>query len=302
MNFPDCMQSRLRAVNRYDIFFDHSRSVIKEGIVGTTKLTRKEILAEDPIHETIIRSLDFLRVNSKWIGMAAAAVVIVGLGIYFGIRYLDAGEAEAQRQLARGIEIFHAQVSSDEAPEAGAEEPVNADSTATFKSEKEKYQAAAKEFSSVASRRGSAKISIIARYYLGLTQLQLGQDEDAIKNLETVGGNSRNRTLGFLAKKVLATHYLDTENYQEAGKILESIIEDPQCDLPKDDLSLKLSRALLAQGKRDEAIAVLADANSQDPTSDPFRQKVAEELDRLQRAAQAGLAAKTGLEQQSARP
>jgi predicted negative regulator of RcsB-dependent stress response len=265
--------------------------------VGTTKLTRKEILADDPVHEAIIRSIEFLRVNAKWIGMGAAAFVVVGLGAFLGMRYLDARDVEAQQQLSNGIEYFHASISSDE-----AEKTDSADSTPSFSSEKEKYEAAAREFSSVASLRGQAKISIIARYYLGLTQLRLEQDKDAIGNLEAVAGNSRNRTLGFLAKKVLATHYLDSKNYQEAEKILEGMIKDPQCDLPKNELSLKLARALVAQGKHDEAITVLTDASTEDNTSDPFRQEVTEELERLQRAAKEGLTAKTSPEPESAHP
>ena len=265
--------------------------------MGTTKLTRKEILAEDPIHDAIVRSIEFLRVNSKWIGIAAAAVVIVGLGAFLGMRYLDARESEAQQQLSRGMQFFHAQVSSDE-----AEKTDKADAVPKFGSEKEKYEAAAKEFSAVASLKGYGKVSIIARYYLGLTQLQLGQDKDAIENLKAVSGNSRNRTLGFLAQKVLATHYLDSENYQEAERILQSLIKDPQCDLPKGDLSLKLARALVAQGKRDEAITVLTDANSEDMATDPFKQEVAEELDRLQIEAKEDLGAKPGPKSQSAQP
>ena len=90
--------------------------------MGTTKLTRKEILAEDPIQENIIRLIEFLRVNRKRIAIAVAAFVVVGFGIYLGIRYLDAREAEAQSQLARGMEFLRAQISSEEAPEAGAPE------------------------------------------------------------------------------------------------------------------------------------------------------------------------------------
>ena len=265
--------------------------------MGTTKLTRKEILADDPIHETIIRSIEFLRINAKWIGIGATALVVVGLGTFWGMLYLDARDVEAQQRLSRGIEYFHASIASDKAEETG-----NADSIPSFKSEKEKYEAAAREFSSVASLRGHAKISVIARYYLGLAQLKLEQNKDAIGNLESVAGNSRNQTLGFLAKNVLATYYLNSPNYQEAEKILESMIGDPQCDLPKDELSLKLSQALVAQGKRDEAITVLTDASTQDTTSDPFKQKVMEELERLQRAAEAGVAAKSGPEPQMVLP
>ncbi len=275
--------------------------------MGTTKLTRKEIIADDPVREAILRLIEFLRENQKWIGIGIAAFIVVVLGTYLGLSFLGARELEAQQQLAKGMEIYHAPISSDEAPEAGAsgigtEEIPEADSILTFSSEKEKYEAAAKEFSSVASRRGQAKTSIIARYYLGLTQLQLEKDQEAIGNLKAVADNSRNRTLGLLAQKVLATHYLDTENYQEAGRILELMIADPQCDLPKDGLSLELSRALVAQGRRDEAIKVLTDAGSQNVTPGPFRQQVAEELEKLNRVAQKDTAAKTDPEQDSANP
>lgn len=270
--------------------------------MGTTKLTRKEIIADDPVREAILRLIEFLQENRKWIGIGIAAFIVVGLGTYLGMSFLGARELEAQQQLTKGMEIYHSPVSSDEALETGGEETPVADSTLTFGSEKEKYEAAAKEFSAVASRRGQAKTSIIARYYLGLTQLQLEKDEEAIENLKAVADNSRNRTLGFLAQKVLAQHYLDSENYQEAGRFLELMLADPQCDLPKDDLSLRLSRALVAQGRRDEAITVLTDASSQNAAQGPFRQQVVEELERLNRAVQKDTAAKTNPKQESANP
>jgi predicted negative regulator of RcsB-dependent stress response len=182
------------------------------------------------------------------------------------------------------MDFYHAQISAD-----ATDDPYSEGSTPTFSSEEAKYQAAAKEFSSVASRRGHAKISIIARYYLGLTQLQIGKEKDALTNLESVSANSRNRTLGFLAKKAIAAHYFKSGNYSEAGGILESIIKDPQCDLPKDDLNLMLAKALAAQGKHDEAITILTEATSQGPGSGLIRQQLAEELDRLQRTAKTEL-------------
>ncbi len=289
--------------------------------MGTTKLTRKEIIADDPIREAILRLIGFLQENRKWIGIGIAAFIVVGLGTYLGMSFLGARELEAQQQLTKGMEIYHAPISSDEAsdteapdtdapetgapengaPQIGGEETSESDSTLTFGSEKEKYEAAAKEFSAVASRRGQAKTSIIARYYLGLTQLKLEKDEEAIESLKAVADNSRNRALGFLAQNALATHYLDSESFYEAGRILQLMIEDPQCDLPKDDLSLKLSRALVAQDRQDEAIAILTDASSQDVPG-PYRQQVVEELQRLNRAVQKSTAAKAGPEQESDNP
>ena len=245
--------------------------------MGTTKLTRKEILSDDPVQEAMIRLVEFFRKNGMWIVVAAAALVVLGIAAYAGLDYLDSRELQAQRQLAKGMDFYHAQVSAD-APD----DPYGAGPTPAFKSEEAKYQAAAKEFSSVASQRGHAKISIIARYYLGLTQLQIGEEKDAIRNLESVSGNSRNRTVGFLAKKALASYYFKSGNYGEAGKLLDSIIKDSQCDLPKDDLNLMLAKALAAQGKREEAIMILTEATSQGLATGILRQQMAEELEELQ--------------------
>ena len=63
--------------------------------MGTTKLTKKEILSEDPVRETILNMIEFLRVNRKWIGIGVAAFIVVGLGAFFGIDYLDTREIEA---------------------------------------------------------------------------------------------------------------------------------------------------------------------------------------------------------------
>jgi predicted negative regulator of RcsB-dependent stress response len=271
----------LRAVSWYVIFlaYSHSRKVS----VGTTKLTRKEILAEDPVHQAIMELVEFFRENGKKVGIAAVVVVLLAIGIYGGMQYLDFRQTQEQEQLGKGMEFFHAQVSSDAADDPYAKGP-----TPIFRTETAKYQAAAKEFSSVLSGFGSTKLSVVARYYLGLTQLKLGQKKDAIKNLETVANNSRDRTVGYLARKVLATEYLASGNYLGAKGLLEGVIRDPQCDLPKEDLSLDLSKVLVAQGKRDEAIKVLRDATAQGAQFSLLKQRLVTELDKLQKGAKTG--------------
>jgi hypothetical protein len=63
------------------------------------------------------------------------------------------------------------------------------------------------------------------------------------------------------------------------------MIKDPQCSIPKEDLSIELSRVLLAQGKRSEAIKVLSDANSQGASFSRLKQMVGSELDKLQKGS-----------------
>ncbi len=251
--------------------------------MGTTKLTRKEILAEDPVHEAMIQLIDFFRENGKAVGIAAVAVVLVAIGVYAGLQYLDSRQGQAQEQLAKGMSFFHAAVAPD-----ASEDPYAKGPAPVFRSDKAKYEAAAREFSSVVSRYGYSKLSVVARYYLGLSQLQLGQKKEAIQNLETVAGNSRGRTVGFLAKKVLAADYSDSGNYRGAREILEGMIRDPQCDLPKEDLNLDLSRVLVALGKRDEAIKVLREAGTQGSQFSLLKQRLMTELDKLQKTPMSG--------------
>jgi predicted negative regulator of RcsB-dependent stress response len=251
--------------------------------VGTTKLTRKEILAEDPVHQAIIELIEFFRVNGKKIAIGAAAIVLLAVGVYGGIQYLDNKQAKAQDRLREGMNFFHAQVSPD-----ASDNPYAKGTSPVFRNEAAKYQAAAKEFSSVVSGFGYSKLAVVARYYLGLTQLQLGQKKEAAQNLEQVATSSKDRTLSNLAKKVLAADYVATGNYRGAKELLEGMIRDPQCDLPKEDLSIDLAKALVAQGKRDEAIKVLRDASAQGAQFSPIRQRVMTELDKLQKPPKTG--------------
>jgi hypothetical protein len=66
------------------------------------------------------------------------------------------------------------------------------------------------------------------------------------------------------------------------------MIKDPQCNLPKEDLAIQLSRALVALGKRDEAVKVLKESSSQGPAFSVLKQQLTAELDKLQKAPQPG--------------
>ena len=68
-----------------------------------------------------------------------------------------------------------------------------------------------------------------------------------------------------------------------AKEVLEGMLKDPQCSLPKQDLSIELAHVLVALGKRDEAIKALRDASSQGTAFGMLQQQVAAELDKLQR-------------------
>jgi len=247
--------------------------------VGTTKLTRKEILAEDPVHIAIIQIVEFFRTQGKAIAAVAAFALILAIGGYFGIDYLQARDARMQQQLGRALAIYHGRIdpSATGDPFAKGPDPV-------FKTEDAKYQAAIKEFSAIASKYAAGKLGITARYYLGLSHLRLGQNNEALRALEEVRNNSRDKTLGYLAKKVLARYYLGIGNYKASQELLDNMIRDPQCDLPREDLNVDLARIYEAQGKPDEALKTLRKAREEGANSG-FQPFIVQEINRLEAGA-----------------
>src|SRR5881409_3034201 len=82
----------------------------REGNVGTTKLTRKEILGDDPIHDALVNTIEVVRERGKQIALGAGALILAGFGIYLALEYMERRDNEAQQILTRGIDFYPAQV------------------------------------------------------------------------------------------------------------------------------------------------------------------------------------------------
>jgi len=255
------------------------QTAIEEGIVGTTKLTRKEILAEDPIRATMVRIVDTLRLRGRALGILAGVIVLLVMGGYFSLKYLSQRELRAQEELGRAMELYHAQIDA-----SAPDDPYSKGPLPVFRNEEAKYKAAGEAFSLIHSGYGSSKVAVIARYYQGLSQMKLGQKEDAVRNLEEVKNNTRDRTLGYLAKKVLATYYMESGNQTEASTILEGMIRDPQCELPKEALRVELVRAYLGAGNLDQARKTLKEAR-EDTSGGMLTSMLTQEFERLEKKA-----------------
>jgi len=245
-------------------------------IVGTTKLTRKEILGEDPVHHAMVHSIQVVRSQRKTIALALASLALVSLGTYLALQYLEKKEMTAQQQLARAMDFYHAHIDP-----SALDDPYGKGPDPVFRNNEARDRAASKEFSSIIERHGSSKVALIARYYLGLCQMRLGEKDAALKSLEAVRNNTKDRTIGYLGKKVLAKYLMGEGNYKGALEILEGMIQDPQCELPKEELKLEVARAYLAQGKRAEAAKILREARD-DSSRSALQPILSQELSRIE--------------------
>jgi predicted negative regulator of RcsB-dependent stress response len=224
----------------------------------------------------MIRIVDTFREQRKLIALGAATLVLLAVGIYFGVNYYRTREMSAQEMLGRGMAFYHAAI-DPEAPD----DPYGQGPQPVFRSETARYEAAAKEFSDVIAFYRSSKIGVLAQYYLGLSQLHLGQEEEAIKSLEVVRNNTRDITMGYLAKKLLAQYYLDNDNPRGALEILEGMVEDPQCDLPMELVRVELASTYVALGRNEDALKLLREMRDQGQPG-AFQSMVLEKLNQIE--------------------
>lgn len=248
--------------------------------MGTTKLTRKEILSEDPVHVWLIRLTEFVREKGLLIAICGLSAAVVAAGVYFLAQYLQAKDMRIQTELAKAIDFYHAQVDP-----AAPDDPYGKGPTPQFRTAEAKFQATTGVLLQVVGQSGSSNLGVIARYYLGLTQLKQGREKEGIQTLEEVRRNTKNLTVGYLAKKVLAKQYFEAGKYKEAQEILDGAVRDPQCTLPREDLKLQLAKVYVAEGKRDQAIKILREARDETPES-AFQAAINDELTSLERASE----------------
>jgi len=244
--------------------------------VSTTKLTRKEILTEDPVHEYLIRLLDLLREKGKVIAIVALAAVLVVVGAYFGLQLLESRDRRTQVQLGKAMDLYHARIDP-----TALDDPFGKGSVPLFRTEEAKDQAVGRAFQEVINASGSSKLGVIARYYLGLSQLRQGKTKDAIQTLEQVRNNTRDLTIGYLAKKVLAKQYFESGNLKGAQEILDGMVRDPQCSLPRVELKVELAKVYAAQGKRDQALKLIQETRSETVGSN-LQSRIGDQLGRLE--------------------
>jgi predicted negative regulator of RcsB-dependent stress response len=243
--------------------------------VGTTKLTRKEI-ASDPIHDALVGTVEALRARAKVISLSAAGVLAAAVLVFLGLSYLESRDRRAQQELAKGLDFYGAQVDA-----AAKSDPYASGPMPVFPSDEAKFRAASAVFEPLASRSGSSKIKVVARYYLGLCQKQLGQVKEATATLEAVGSSTAVRTVAYLARKTLAGIYAEAGQPQKGLDILQAMLKDPQCDLPKEEIQIGLARIYAAQGNRAEALKVLQQAQEAGSGS-MLQTMIFQELARLQ--------------------
>ena len=172
-------------------------------------------------------------------GLAALGVLLLALGIFYA--WNQRNQAEAQTALGKAIDTHEAVVSAS---------PPTAGSTAkTFKTERERAEAAINEFQAVADKFGG-DVRDKAKYFIAVNRLSLDRPA-AISELETLA--QANDEAGKLSKFSLAQVKAADGQLDEAAALYQQLsgMDDPV--ISKNTVNLELAKIYEKQGKNQEA-------------------------------------------------
>jgi tetratricopeptide (TPR) repeat protein len=136
----------------------------------------------------------------------------------------------------------------------------------TFASAQERAQEAHKQLQEVVSNYPHTRTAEFARYFMGVTDAQLGNNPAAEKELKEVA-DSRRHDLGALAKFALASVYRKTGRDKEAIDIYKSLEAKPTDTVSKATAQLELADLYQQKQQPQEARRILEQVQKENPNS-----------------------------------
>lgn len=202
----------------------------------------------NPLHEKVVPKIEeagkVFEGKGRQILYLAAAVAVAGILVALWFNYNKRNEAAAQTALGKAIETSEAQIS-----EAG---PLAGSNQKTFKSEKERAEAAIAEFEAIVNKF-SGPIAEKAKYFIAVNRLFVDRAA-AIAELESLSQSGS--PTGRLSKFALAQTRIADERYDDAVALLRELdsMDDPV--VAKETVKFELARVLEKQGKVGEAAEI----------------------------------------------
>jgi TolA-binding protein len=191
--------------------------------------------------------------------IAAVVLVIVVGALVGGWYYLNQLDQKASVELGLAVRTLNTPLR----PEGVPPEP----DYPSFGSLKERSTAAHKQFQQITDKYPHTHSADIARYFLGLTSTQLGDNAAAEKELRNVA-SSNNDDLAALAKFALASVYRNTNRNREAIDLYKKLIDKPAATVGKVTAQMELAATYQADNQPDEAKRIYQQVQKDNPNTE----------------------------------
>jgi predicted negative regulator of RcsB-dependent stress response len=189
----------------------------------------RHALKQDKFVQATTTGLSWIEIHRDQVIRLSIAAVVLLATIIGGTMYYEHRTTQASAALGQALEIYNSPLHQAGEPEDG-----------TYKTIADRSKAANQQFSAVASQYGSLEPGKIARYFVGLTDIDLGRLPEAESNLKEISG-SYNKNLSSLAKVALAGLYVQEGKTQPAIGLYKEIIAKPSAVVPASAAQLQLA-------------------------------------------------------------
>ena len=178
-------------------------------------------------------------------GLGALAVLVILIWIFYA--WSSRSDAAAQAALGKAIETAQSQV-SETSPPAGS-------TARTFKTEKERADAAIAEFQAVVDNHGG-DAGEKAKYFIAVNKMYTDRSA-AIGELESLSKGSDE--VAKLSKFALAQAYAGDNKLDQAASLYSELDGMADPIVAKESIKLALADIYEKQGKKQEAVSILFD-------------------------------------------
>jgi predicted negative regulator of RcsB-dependent stress response len=185
----------------------------------------------------------------RWVVIGGVALLVVAAVIVFW----SLRSAAAKNALGRAMDVYDTPLA-----EPGAPPDPTVYTTAAARSKE-----ANREFAAIAREYSLLPEGTQARYFAGVTDIQLGQNSDAETNLKAAA-NSWNRNLANLAKLALAGLYQQEKRDGDAINLYNELVAKPSATVSAGVAQLDLADLYVSEGKTDQARALWAKVKDSD--------------------------------------
>lgn len=189
---------------------------------------------------------------------AVIAIVVVSAVVFGSWYYINSQDEKASFDLATAVRTLGTPLR----PAGTPAQP----GFPSFESSSERATEARKQFQSILDKYPRTQTAKMARYFVGLTAAQLGDNAIAERNLQETA-NSSNAELASLGKLALAS--LDTsENKEGAVNLYKQLIYKPTVLVSKVTAQLELANFYASHQKPDEAKTIYEQIQKENPSSE----------------------------------
>jgi TolA-binding protein len=222
-------------------------------------------LKENEFARTVLHAREVLETRRRdliW-GLVIVIALLASIGAYTGWRQIRT--SRATELLASALAVYEAPVVPPQAPAPGSPAPVP--TPGTYRSEREKLEAALPKFVEAADRYPSSEAGITARYHAASILASLGRYAEAEQRYQEVVSRAGTSIYGRSARLGLADAQVAQKKFDNAITIYTEISRDANSQMPVDGVLMQLGRACLKAGRKEEAVRAFTRVKDEFPES-----------------------------------